>query len=303
MLTPVFFSPEMNVDGLESYSPSAGKPKRFCELLAHHDFRSYGPESLGKVEPVTKEDLCLVHKPSYISGLFALREPNGFGNCDPRVPESVLWTVGSLLSASRHAMKYPVTPVCSPSSGYHHADYDSAGGYCTANGLIVVAAKLIEENPFIKIGIIDADAHYADGSFSLLKRHQRIGQQVLHFTSGQHFHGDDALEALDFQAWLHSVIKEMNAYQPDLVLYQAGADAWMEDPLQSGYLTEAQLIQRDRDVFQGIRAPIVWNLAGGYARSPDNSIFTDPVLRIHRSTLIESDKSVKVRETFFESKS
>jgi len=296
-MTPIFYDPRQSIDSIKSYSKSASKPRRFVELMQHFAYHNYGPQSLGTVVPVTKKDLCLVHSKDYIHDLFALRVPNGFGDCNPDLPESCLWTVGCLLSAARHAMKYPAIPVCAPVSGFHHSGYDEAAGFCTVNGLIIVAAKLIQENPNIRIGIIDADAHYGDGSAALLKRHKHIGKQVLHFTSGQHFYGNEKQEdALDFQAWLHSAIKETNAFNPDLVLYQAGADAWEHDDLGSGYLSKEQLAQRDRDVFRGIKAPVAWVLAGGYAKSSDGTIFTDPVLDIHHNTLRESDASVSFRK-------
>jgi acetoin utilization deacetylase AcuC-like enzyme len=305
MLTPVFYSPEMNVDGLESYSPSAGKPKRFCELLAHHDFRSYGPESLGKVEPVTYEDLCLVHAQRYVDGVHAGTILNGFENNDTRVAASCSWTIGALLAASRHAIKYPAIPACAPVSGFHHSGVDFGGGFCTFNGLMVVAAKLISEAPdrAFKVAILDLDMHTGDGTEDILRHANDFGGKVLHLTAGRHFYGDNPhTEGIAFQDWLQESIDEINAFQPDLVIAQLAADPHVHDPL-GGYLTTAQLIQRDRAVFTGVKAPISWVLAGGYQRPKDGTIFTDPVLRIHRNTLIESDKSVKVRETFFESQS
>ena len=69
----------------------------------------------------------------------------------------------------------------------------------------------------------------------------------------------------------------------DLLLYQAGADPHVDDPL-GGWLTTAQLRERDRRVFTGCRAmglPVAWNLAGGY-QTPLRK-----VLDIHDHTMIE----------------
>jgi acetoin utilization deacetylase AcuC-like enzyme len=66
-----------------------------------------------------------------------------------------------------------------------------------------------------------------------------------------------------------------------VILYQAGADPHVDDPL-GGWLTTEQLAQRDRIVFETARAmqvPIAWNLAGGYQRPLRN------VLDIHDNTL------------------
>jgi acetoin utilization deacetylase AcuC-like enzyme len=69
----------------------------------------------------------------------------------------------------------------------------------------------------------------------------------------------------------------------DLLLYQAGADPHVDDPL-GGWLTTAQLRERDRRVFSGCRAaglPVAWNLAGGY-QSP-----LSKVIAIHDHTMLE----------------
>ena len=161
---------------------------------------------------------------------------------------------------------------------------------------MVVAAILISENPDLRIGIIDADAHEGNGTNDILLQFPTLDKQVLHFTAGQHFHGDNPLEeALEFQAWLHSAIAETNAFQPDLVLYQAGADSHVDDDLRGGYLTSQQMQQRDRAVFRGIKAPLVFDLAGGYQKPTDGTIFTDPVLQLHRTTITEANVSVAHR--------
>jgi len=73
----------------------------------------------------------------------------------------------------------------------------------------------------------------------------------------------------------------------DVVLYQAGADPHVDDPL-GGWLTTEQLRRRDARVFQTfarLGVPVAWNLAGGYQREPDGSI--PKVLEIHDNTAIE----------------
>lgn len=72
----------------------------------------------------------------------------------------------------------------------------------------------------------------------------------------------------------------------DLILYQAGADPHINDPL-GGFMTTAKLQYRDELVFllcQQYGIPIAWNLAGGYQRDVDGDI--RPVLEIHDNTLM-----------------
>lgn len=70
-------------------------------------------------------------------------------------------------------------------------------------------------------------------------------------------------------------------FKLDLILYRAGADPHVDDPL-GGVLTSAQLRQRDRRVFEiarGLGIPPAWDLAGGYQRGGRTGI--DPVIAIH----------------------
>jgi len=67
----------------------------------------------------------------------------------------------------------------------------------------------------------------------------------------------------------------------EVILYQAGADPHINDPL-GGWLTTEQLAERDRLVFETAKAmnlPIAWNLAGGYQKD------IRKVLDIHDNTM------------------
>lgn len=295
MTTPIFYHPSQSVPNLAGFSPSAGKPQRFVELMQHYAYHDYGGNKLGPVIPVTQDDLYRVHSSDYVDAVFAGREPNGFGNYDLRVPEACLWTIGSLLAAARWALQYPLVPACSPSSGFHHAGFNEGGGYCTFNGLMVVAAMLLAENPALRIGILDCDFHYGDGSADILSKKPELAEHVIHCSSGQHFHGDSADEADEFFLWLEESINEINTFGCDIVLYQAGADMHIQDPL-GGLLDDAQMRQRDRSVFRKIKSGISWTLAGGYRSGAD--IFSDPVLQTHRNTLQESSGSHQARRAW-----
>jgi acetoin utilization deacetylase AcuC-like enzyme len=291
----MFYDARQSIEDVNSFSRSAAKPARFVALLQHYNYTDYGPHHRGPVIPVTKEDLYRVHSKGYIDDVFSGVQNNGFETRDPRVPEACLWTSGSLLASARQALKYPENPQCSPTSGFHHAGHSWGGGYCTFNGLMVTAAKLLSENPALKIGILDCDMHYGDGTDDILKRHPELAKSIIHRTQGKHFHGDDPeTEALEFEFWLDYSIKELNEFGCDLVLYQAGADPHIKDPL-GGFLTSEQLASRDAAVFNGINCAIAWCLAGGYQEQTDDHLTSDPVLQVHYRTERESCKSYKLR--------
>ena len=57
----------------------------------------------------------------------------------------------SLLSAARGALSNGLV-ACSPTSGFHHAGYESGYGYCTFNGLMVCALALKAEGKVSRVG-------------------------------------------------------------------------------------------------------------------------------------------------------
>jgi len=214
--------------------------------------------------------------------VLSLREPNGFNNRDPEVAASLPFTSGSLLAAARYAVENQMN-VCSPTSGFHHAGYSSAEGFCTFNGLMVTALALLDAGVVRSVGIIDCDVHYGNGTDDIISRLRVKG--VRHHTMGKHFHSAaDAggLAGTRFLAWLDEAIDDCRG--TDLVIYQAGADPHINDPL-GGVLSDVTMAKRDHAVFKAFQGKaLVWNLAGGYQRDANGGI--EPVLKLHRNTVV-----------------
>lgn len=288
-MTYFVYHENQSVPGVDSYSPSAGKPALFMERVCQ-DYRWEREHATAQAVPVTVEQLKLVHDGSYVDNVFAGLTANGFGNTDPRVPEACLWTIGSLLGAMNLATEQWVRPVCSPSSGFHHAGHADGGGFCTFNGLAVAAQLYLSGNPTHRVGIIDCDVHYGDGTADILKHRPELAKRVVHHTSGKFFHGD--ADRMEFFAWLEEAIQDVNDRNCDVVIYQAGADMHIDDPL-GGFLDDNDMASRDRCVFQRVNGALAWNLAGGY-RTAGRSC--KPVLDTHMRTFAEALQAARVRE-------
>lgn len=270
---PLFFSSSMSADS-GSFSPSAGKPR---QVVASWEKLGL-PITTFAPEPVTPEELSLAHEARFVRAVLAGELENGFGNRSPEVAASLPWTSGAMRSAALHAWKHGGVAVA-PCSGFHHAGWAQVSGFCTFNGLMVTAASLHAQGAR-RIGILDCDHHYGDGTDDIIE-HLDASSWVTHFTAGRHFH--EPRHAKAFFAGLPEVLRSMG--DCDVVLYQAGADPHVDDPL-GGWLTTAQLAERDARVFEGLKAlgvPVAWNLAGGYQREKDGSI--PKVLEIHDNTM------------------
>lgn len=266
-LIDVYYSPRQ-VSCPESTSPSPRKP-----ALVIADWIEQGlPIRIVEPLPASREQIALAHALAYVDGILNCELMNGFRGRQKEVADSLPWTCGSLLSAARGALGNGLV-ACSPSSGFHHAGYESAHGYCTFNGLMVAALALKAEGKVQRVGILDCDQHYGDGTAEIMAR---LNIDWIEHVSQEHWNPD---EAGPFMAGLPELVRSFAGC--DLLIYQAGADPHFNDPL-GGFLTTQELLERDRIVFsiaKAIGVPVVWNLAGGYQEPLSR------VLDIHRNTL------------------
>lgn len=273
---PVFFTPKMLAD-FSSSSPSAGKPAKVVEAWQRLGL----PIEIVEPSPVTANDFKLVHSADYVDNILACEIKNGFGNKLAEVADSLIYTTGSMLSAAREAIRNGKVAVA-PCSGFHHAQYASPFGYCTFNGLMVTALALKVEGLVTKVGILDFDMHYGDGTAELIERHD-AASWIMHYSAGGEY--QTANQASEFIERIPQLVSEMQ--DCDVILYQAGADPHINDPL-GGFLTTAQLQERDKRVFTAanhLGIPIAWNLAGGYQVDSVGGI--QAILDIHNNTMRE----------------
>jgi acetoin utilization deacetylase AcuC-like enzyme len=274
---PVFYSTEMVSNFSGSFSPSAGKPANVVE-----SWQKLGlPIEIIEPVPVSTSELKLAHDPNYVDKILACKIKNGFHNKLPGVAASLPYTSGAMLSAAREAIRNCKVAVA-PCSGFHHAGYDTASGYCTFNGLMVTAMALKAEGLVNRVGILDFDMHFGNGTVEIIDLYQ-AESWIEHFTAGKEY--VYASQASDFLMRIPERVARMQ--DCDLILYQAGADPHIDDPL-GGLLTTDQLRERDRLVFEmanSLGIPIAWNLAGGYQVDSNGGI--QPVLEIHNNTMLE----------------
>ncbi len=263
-------------------SPSANKPKEVAHVLQKTP--EFNVEFVDPV-PVTIEDIKRCHSPSYVDGVMNLRLPNGFGTISQSVVDSLPYTNGAQYTAARLAT--PDNPTCALVSGFHHAGYhgwDNLGWFCTFNGLLITAAKLLAEG-MSKVAIIDCDMHWGNGTDDILQKLPELASSVVHLTFGKFFTNPSHAE--NYLMWLepHQIVHQvLTTGRPDVILYQSGADVHVDDPY-GGVLTTEQMFERDLRMFKiakDLGIPLAWNLAGGYQISADGGI--NKVIELHLNT-------------------
>jgi acetoin utilization deacetylase AcuC-like enzyme len=276
MRLPVYYTPSMVADS-GSFSPSAAKPAKVVAAWQEHGLAI----ELVEPAPATVDQLARAHERGFVESILACRRANGFGNRSPEVAATLPYTSGAMLGAARRALADRAV-ACAPTSGFHHAGHESAGAYCTFNGLMVAALALHHEDGVGRVGILDYDMHYGDGTDAII---ERLGCKfVEHYTAGEHYQVEE--DAPRMLAELPACVRRMAGC--DVVLYQAGADQHVKDPL-GGLLTTPQLRERDAIVFAilaELGIPVAWNFAGGYQVEADGSI--PKVVEVHTNTAREA---------------
>ena len=283
-MIPVFYDACQNAVSESRVSPSASKPVQAVASWSAQGF----PIDLRGFAPATPEVIALAHDGDYVDGVFAGRVPNGFGSTSAALAASLPWTVGSLVAAAQWVGRRGGV-ACSPTSGFHHAGHAAGGGYCTFNGL-VVAALVLRAAGHSRVGILDLDFHWGNGTDDILHC-LGVTDNVLHYSFGDEtqFDGgpDGRIAGPDVvERWLVRLPGIVRAFYTGgcrVMLYQASADPHVDDPL-GGVMTTQQMRRRDRIVFRTCAAygmGVVWNLAGGY-QSPLRR-----VLDLHDATMDE----------------
>jgi acetoin utilization deacetylase AcuC-like enzyme len=253
--------------------------------------RAMPDTQLAEPLPVTETDLLRVHTPEYIAAIRtgqprALAESQKFP-WSPELFPSVCLTGGGCLAAARQALRDGASAALV--SGFHHACADHGEGFCTFNGLVVTADALLANSEASRIAVLDMDLHYGNGTAQLAASRPHMfavsiygndyrdnvpyrDVTVRHHGDGENHRSHALPEGCDRATMLQildGALPAIAAWKPDLLLYQAGADPYFEDPFSPLALDADDLHARDCHVFEFARAhgiPIAWVLAGGYTR-------------------------------------
>jgi acetoin utilization deacetylase AcuC-like enzyme len=276
-------------------------------LVAAEAKKAFPAIAIVSPDPVTEADLLRVHAPDYITAV-KTGEPRSLAESQkfPWSPElfpSVCLTGGGILAAARQALSDGVSGALA--SGFHHACLDHGEGFCTFNGLVVALEALRASGRIRSAAVLDLDLHYGNGTAQLASERPWMRALSIYgndydantpyrdVRTSRHVDGDNhisvplvpsgssdrnvLLEALDENLdWI------LEGEKPDILLYQAGADPLKDDPYSPLDLNHADLMERDRRVFQFAKShslPVAWVLAGGYTED------ISKVVEVHLNTL------------------
>ena len=166
----------------------------------------------------------------------------------------------------------------------HHAEKNKAMGFCIYNNVAVGANYLIEKYKYNKVAIVDFDVHHGNGTQDIFYNNEK----VLYISTHQYPYypgsgsenekgkfnnifnipleaGTTAEEYLN--AYEH-VLKKLTEFRPEFLLFSAGFDAHIDDPLaqlklkaEDFYIITKRTLELSKSFCNG---NVVSILEGGY---------------------------------------
>ncbi len=188
----------------------------------------------------------------------------------PQVRDAVLAIQAGQLVGAALALRHGVA--ANIAQGFHHATYAFPSGFCTFNGLALVA----QEQPGKRIFVLDCDQHGGNGTAEFTCRLDNLFNFTIY---GDRFGAvayprsvNRAVDRQDgnfaqYMTFVEEGLMQAVDWGADLLIYQAGMDVHQHDPFGSVWMTTDMLFERDRFVFEAARQhglPVLFVLAGGY---------------------------------------
>ena len=257
------------------------------------------PDSLHVPDPISWDDLRLVHHDAYVeavrNGMLAGDAQRRIGfPWSPMMVERSRRSVGATLAAARDAIAGSIVSA-NLAGGTHHSFADHGEGYCVFNDVAVAACVLIRDRIAARIAVVDCDVHQGNGTAAIFRDESAVFTFSMHGENNYPFRkqvsnldvtfADGATDDEYLSALTRHLPFVLDGHQPDCVFYLAGADPYEGDRLGRLKLSMAGLRERDRFVFDSCRArniPVAVAMSGGYASD------IDAIVTIHANTIREA---------------
>ncbi|MFB6274845.1 MAG: histone deacetylase [Halothece sp.] len=228
-----------------------------------------------------REWLELVHTPAYVQayceGTLDAKAQRRIGlPWSEQLVHRTCLAIGGTILTAKLALEHGLA--CNTAGGTHHAFPDYGAGFCIFNDLAVAPSVMLHLGLVNKILVVDLDVHQGDGTAFVFQNDPRVFTFSMH--CGENFPGrkqDSDLDiplprGLDDDGYLQILAKQLpdvlSEVKPDLVFYDAGVDAHVDDRLGKLALTDNGLYRRDRVVLSTCLAqgyPTACVIGGGYS--------------------------------------
>ncbi len=253
---------------------------------------------LMEAPPASDTELLLAHDPIYvqrvITGTLAPQAQREIGfPWSAGMVERSRRSVGATIAAAQTALSEGVS--VNLAGGTHHAYRDKGSGFCVFNDAAVAARVMQRQHGIKRIAIIDLDVHQGNGTASILKHDPSIFTLSLHGEKNFPFRKEpsdldvglpDGCSDEEYLMALDNALDRLaERFEPELLIYLAGADPHEGDRLGRLKLSFAGLHARDARVLEfakSLAVGVAITMAGGYGTEIDHTV------QVHVQTISEA---------------
>jgi acetoin utilization deacetylase AcuC-like enzyme len=256
----------------DSYYAKTPQPSMRKLPLVAQQAADAGFATLVEPQPASRADLERIHRPYYVESILSGKGPLSecaFGFWSEAYRDGVLAINGGNLLAARMALEDGIA--ANVAQGFHHAVPPNGGGFCTFNGLALVAAM----RPDLDVFVLDCDEHGGDGTAQFTKTLPNLFNFSICGSTMGAFEGPRSIvrkvptgDEPQARCYLDEALSLISEKRPGLVIYQAGMDPHCDDPLSRSKMSADFLARRDALVMETLalefNIPFFFVLAGGY---------------------------------------
>ena len=281
-------------DTYQNHNTGEGHPEKIDRVTAIIDnFKKIDNKELIWKKPAKFDQSFLIntHSSEYI-GLVSKSFPeNGLAFLDgdtvvsPGSKEATKDAVGSIITAIDGVQQKEFkNAFCAVRPPGHHAEKDKAMGFCIYNNVAVGTNYLIEKYKYNKIAIIDFDVHHGNGTQDIFYNNEKVLYISTHqypyypgsgsekekgkFNNILNIPLEAGTTAEEYLNAYEYVLKKLKEFKPEFLLFSAGFDAHIDDPLAQLRLSSEDfyhLTKRTLEISKSIcNGNVVSILEGGY---------------------------------------
>ncbi len=246
------------------------------------------PTEIVDPDPADEDELRRVHTPGYVSrclsGKLSATEIAQLElPWSPALLEASMRCVRGTSMAARLALEHGVG--IHIGGGFHHAFSDHGEGFCVFNDPACAVRTLLAEGRIERAIVIDCDVHQGNGTAAIFANDPAVATFSIHQQDIYPFYkppstvdvglGSGTGDEQYSRELSSSLIPLIATHQPELAIYVAGADPYVEDQLGSLALSIDGLRHRDELVLGACeqhQIPVAVVLAGGYARRVEDTV-------------------------------
>ncbi|MDC1491284.1 histone deacetylase family protein [Pelagibacteraceae bacterium] len=281
-------------DTYQNHNTGDGHPEKIDRVTAVIDnFKKIDNKELVWKKPVKFDQSFLIntHSTEYIDMVSKSFPENSLAFLDgdtvvsPGSKEATKDAVGSIIAAIDGVQKKEFkNAFCAVRPPGHHAEKNKAMGFCIYNNVAVGANYLIEKYKYNKVAIIDFDVHHGNGTQDIFYNNEKVLYISTHqypyypgsgsekekgkFNNILNIPLEAGTTAEEYLNAYEYVLKKLKEFKPEFLLFSAGFDAHIDDPLAQLRLGSEDfyhLTKRTLEISKSIcNGNVVSILEGGY---------------------------------------